>query len=407
VELRVAALDLPGVENACYDVVVTNGLNELLWAFGNPTKSRPEDTQTICSDALGIEDGALSYFGPCDGSSPETTVTLFVDSLWAAGDVALTDWQNPCPSPTGCSVTTTCIPGGNVTAQFDLTVLREAEQGFFDISVNFDSIFCTAQVDCERQGSSGPEPITMLLDPATGTRLPTALLSFSCTAGAGRDTHLYLTESLVCGATTIPLSLAGREGNIYTADNRPSPILQAATYRGFDLRTNAQGQSSDVIQFTTAVALDFTASTANCDLVASLSATAGRQTPPFATPFGTIHPVIRVNTRLTNMGGTDYACTQSTIGDGPEDGLWVTYTSADGPQVFNYLAYEQDGTVKVEKRSIVTLQHYTVSAATQADSPGFTLIMASGQTSPFVLPASSESFDLEGGLISILTQDTP
>ncbi len=413
VRIEVAALELPGVGDACYDVEVTNGNGEFLWAFGNPMQQVPSDTRAICSTSVGMSNGGLTYFGPCDVTAPETRVKLFVDSLWEQGadvsvDSPLTDWVNPCPAPQGCTVVTTCEAGQDVTATFDLTVLREANQGFFDVAVSFEDVFCTAQLDCQRQGPSGSEPLELLLDPVSGQRVPSAMLSFACTAGAGSDTHLLLQESLECDdMAPIVFPLSHREGQFYTASNRPSPLIQAATFRGLDVRTNSQGQSSDVIFFNTAFAVDFTKVSGICRLRASLSATSGRPSPAFSTPVGATYPVIRVLEPVAAGGANTYACSHHEIGSTVGDGLWVDYTTPSTPVGFGYLAYEQDSLVVVEGRPGLEFQNYQVTAATHSDSASFTLVMSTGQSSPFVGRASSATYRLEGGLMSWLTKDGP
>lgn len=412
VGIIVSALELPGVGGACYDVSVTNGAGQLLWSFGDPSRRAPADPGAVCGQDLGVSGGGLTYFGPCDGASPQTNVTLYLDSLWAPGadrevDAPLTGWVNPCPSPGGCTLTTTCAPGGDVSAVFDLTVLREGDRGFFDISVGLDEVFCTAQVDCKASGDFGPEPLTLLHDPLTGHRVPSVALRFACTAGAERQTHLLLDAELRCGATTLRLPLGGEPGNIYTALNREAPLVQAATYRGLDQSANPLGQTAGLLYFNTLLALDFAALTDMCHLRATLSATAGRPLPTFSTPAATSYPVIRVFVPLAGPGAADYTCSNSRIGSGPPEGLWVDSVREGSPERFRFLAYELEGGVVVETRPEYRLQSYQVAAALRAESTSYSLVMTAGQSSPFAYSAGSSSYEVQGGLVSRLTEDSP
>lgn len=408
--LAVAALNLPDVGGACYDVRVANGEDQLLWSLGDPGRRVPSDDGALCSQDLGTGDGGLTWFGPCDGASPQTTVTLYLDSLWASGadrnvDPPLTGWVNPCPSPTGCVVTTTCNPGGDASAVFELTVLRESDQGFFDISVGLDEVFCTAQVDCEKNGQFGPEPLNLLHDPLTGQRVPSVAMRFACTAGAERDTHLLLDAELRCGATTVRLPLGRPEGNAYSALTRPPPLVQAASYRGLDQTTTPLGEGTNLLFFNTVVALDFNALDDMCHLWAKLSATAGRPSPAFSPPTATAYPVLNVYVPLAGPGALSYSCARSRIGSGPPEGVWVVSTS--DPESFRFLAYELDAAIAVETRPEYRLQFQQVSTALRAESANYSLTITSGQSSPIVMPASSESYDLRGGIMSQLTEQVP
>jgi hypothetical protein len=119
------------------------------------------------------------------------------------------------------------------------------------------------------------------------------------------------------------------------------------------------------------------------------------------------YPVLRVLEPLAVAGGGGYVCSHHEIGTTAGEGLWVDYTTPSGPVGFGYLAYEKDEVVVVEGRPVLELQNYPVTAATRSESANFTLIMSTGQSSPFVGRASSTSYTLEGGLMSRLTKDGP
>ena len=190
--IEVAPLDLPGVGFACYDLAVENGLGQPVWSRGNPALAFPGDTATLCSTAFGNGPGGdITYIGPCDASQPNHEVALVLDGLYATGGAALTDFENPCPSDDPCLLPAVCQPNGDTPVNFNLTVLRDARQGFFDVAVNFDDIFCSAKADCTYD-DAGQEPITLLFDPATQTRTQTAVIGLACTAGPGNDVSTTL-----------------------------------------------------------------------------------------------------------------------------------------------------------------------------------------------------------------------
>ena len=81
--------------------------------------------------------------------------------------------------------------------------MRDAQQGFFDISVNFEDILCSAKLDC----------VPSLLHRPGGARDLTAVLGFACTSG-GDDTCLYT------GPVTIDCD--GDEYDTVVDPNQPS-----------------------------------------------------------------------------------------------------------------------------------------------------------------------------------------
>ena len=52
-----------------------------------------------------------------------------------------------------------CTPNADTPVDFDVTVMRQANQGFFDVAVSFDAIFCAAKLDCcDVAGDPGGDP---------------------------------------------------------------------------------------------------------------------------------------------------------------------------------------------------------------------------------------------------------
>jgi hypothetical protein len=90
---------------------------------------------------------------------------------------------------------------------FNFTIMGQADQGFFDVAVNFDAIFCSAKVDCTYD-DAGNDPIELLHDPATGERTQTAVIGIACSAGPGNDvdTAILLNDiRLYCGDVAVPM----------------------------------------------------------------------------------------------------------------------------------------------------------------------------------------------------------
>ncbi len=273
-ELRLGAVSYPGAKDVCYSFAIANGEGQLVVGRG-PSHVDPDrhdgtfasalfggdlyfthstsytaDTAAICSSQYGNGTGGLTYIAPCDASSPETathTATLWLDALYLGADqtapaTAGVDYQDPCPE--GCQVTATCRPNADTPVTFNLTLLRSANQGFFDIAVNFEDIFCSAKLDtC--YGTNPDTDAIRLLHGASGDREPTAVLALACTEGGGtvtNNTYLHTGNVVVtCGAnptttTTLDLTTITRPGN-QTAVNG----LRWAVYHGSESLSGTAG----------------------------------------------------------------------------------------------------------------------------------------------------------------------
>ena len=106
--IAIAPLSLVGVDNACYDLRITNDLEQVVWSAG--TAAVEGDAPAICSNAYGNGPGGdISYVAPCDASEQDdgddgvalNTATVWVDGLYDGSGADLGDYQNPCPWPTG------------------------------------------------------------------------------------------------------------------------------------------------------------------------------------------------------------------------------------------------------------------------------------------------------------------
>lgn len=169
-DVRVAPLRLPDIGNVVYGVTVRNGVGEIVWSRDNLSSTRFGDGR-----------GAISYVGPCDARQNPHTVELMVLEVSTVDGTQLArgvDYQNPTfdaegnPTPLGMDGIV-CIENADVPVVFNLTLMRNAGQGFFDVGVQFNDIFCSAKLDCKE---------AFLHDGAV--RSPSAIIGFACTTGA-------------------------------------------------------------------------------------------------------------------------------------------------------------------------------------------------------------------------------
>ena len=234
--LDVAALALEGVEEALWDLRVRNGAASSATVFA----------ARLASTRYGDGAGSVSYVGPCDADPAAwdnvvelPLAGLYADPVASPGGfgAAAPAGALPVEDPGLLSRTVRCVANADVPVRFDVSLVRPAQQGFFDVAVSFNDVFCSAKYDCSGRA---------LLADATGARAPTHVLAFACTAGpsATRVTTLHLSDVVLdCGgagsATVRPL--AG-PGNLCAAGDTdacspavvdPQQLLfQAAVYRG-------------------------------------------------------------------------------------------------------------------------------------------------------------------------------
>ncbi len=301
--VRVAPLDLAGIAGACYRLDVF-GVDDA-GPFDDATRVWTRD---VCSDDYGTSDGAISYVGPCDagGGARPNTVALSLLSV-EAQDRPLVDGEdyvNPCPAPDGCRQTVTCRPNADSPVDFNLTLMRSAEQGFFDIAVEFEDIFCSAKVDCARD---------LLFN--GGSRDDTLVMAFACTAGPGADTHLYLSDvHLVCGETptailTLDPSLG--EGNLPLPAQSPEGVFGYAAYRGVE---SLPGMRKAYWNVAVGISPTFFDEHEGCSLLAWGTAHDGALDAPFTTPDG-IYPYVRFAVPLDPAGAGALSCTERPLDD--------------------------------------------------------------------------------------------
>ncbi|MCA9516067.1 MAG: hypothetical protein KC635_14080, partial [Myxococcales bacterium] len=271
VAIAVAPLSLPGVADATWTLTVSSPGGEV-W------------TKTVTSSGYGDGAGGLAYVGPCDASYATNTVTVELIDLTADGGGAITDFRNPGP----VSKTAPCDPNGDTAVGFDITVARAANQGFFDVAVSFDDVFCSAKLDCV------PE---LLFNGAA--RDTTLVLAFACASGEGTATTLHMAApKLTCSdGTELVVDPTLGPGN--TGESN-AHVYQVASYRGREAFSGLEK-----CYWNTAIGVDATTFTANsgvtCSVTAKVSASVGAWDDG-QTPEGAVWPFIDVDVPVVADG---------------------------------------------------------------------------------------------------------
>lgn len=244
VAITISPLQLDLVADTVWDLEVKNGAQQVVWQ------------RRVTSSTYGDGLGAVSYVGPCDASVTEgddrNTVTIRLIGAYTGSVSPLASdeagYSDPRPAgaielqdPGAMSKRFECVDNGDVRVDFDVTVLRPAQQGFFDVAVNFNNIYCSAKFDCEKPGG---DPIELLFDGDTRGR--TNILGFSCAGGTtdAANTRLYLEDLVIdCGAdNTITIDPLAADGNYYragawtgvTTSGAPPSLFQVAVYKGVE-----------------------------------------------------------------------------------------------------------------------------------------------------------------------------
>jgi len=237
IEIAIAALDLAGVEDAIWDIRVLNG-----------SKATVFETR-ITASQFGDGVGSASYVGPCDASDNDNTVEVELMGIYATPQTAPGVYGGDAPgnalpaqNPGRMSQDVTCVENGDVFVQFDVSILRPANQGFIDLAVNFNNIFCSAKYDC---GAGN------LLHNGN-SRDTTHVFGFACTGalGATGNTVLYLNDpKVVCTESADPFNVVTydfplanyQDGNQY-AEVQSGAFFQWAVYSGNELLTDLNKQ---------------------------------------------------------------------------------------------------------------------------------------------------------------------
>ena len=320
VAIAVAPLSLTGIVDATYRLTVFNGDDAQVW------------TRTITSTGYGDGAGAASYVGTCDADAPANTVALEVLELRdGAGPLtAGVDFINPAPAGSALSLPATCEADRDVAVDFSLSFARAANQGFFDVAVTLNDIFCSAKLDCL---DANDQPLKLLFN-ATGQRDATAVLAFACTAGAGTETTLYLsTLDVTCGASTVSITPSLGPGKLSAVAGSGLPNSHL-----FDALVSAGAEQLGTYHkryWNIALGL---ADVAGCTLDATGTA-ADHDLTEGATPAGTIWPYIHWSGSLETCGhhplnGADGVVSTAYTGFGG-----ATFPFAYGPNGLGAVTY--------------------------------------------------------------------
>ena len=281
VDIDVAPLSLPGVRGVEYALAV----------FGAPPSAPVFDVDgavvgpgntaitvwaepSVTSNRYGNGPGGdLTYIGTCDASVAENWVALALRQIdvgagngsydgagpfAGSGNVlddersAFTaspgsadgdpDFDNPCAYDEACVLKFRCAENEDTLVAFNLTIMRDAEQGFFDVAVDFEDVFCSMKIDtCYADGDDAdgePDPITLLFG-ADGERVPTAVIAAACTAGPGEDSVMWMAPLVVTcddgvrftidptGDSDVDPVTPGVPGNHTTDASRPGALIAA------------------------------------------------------------------------------------------------------------------------------------------------------------------------------------
>jgi hypothetical protein len=375
IAVSVAPLTLDSLSDACYSFAITNEAGDLVVGRGPGAVEVHGSSlvfgtaaNTICASRFGNGAGGdASYVAPCDASingadDPDSdganthTVRLWVDALCASGtpvtsgtpnwDTAaapapnslsticteIQAYQNPCGAA-GCSIDVACAENADTPVTFNFTIMGQADQGFFDLAVNFSDVFCSAKLDtCYGEDANSP-PIRMLFDPISKERINTAVLALACTAGSDAvgGTYLHMGNvEVTCGGTvvaTLDLSTVTQEGN-QAPVTTPTGDIVWAVYYGSEALETAGGDSWNKEYFNVAVA-NFGA---NCSLSWAATASEGPDlssaTSTSANTYNT-YPVINYNDDITGDGGA-WLCDQNGVNE-PGSGVVTGNPSCTTP----------------------------------------------------------------------------
>ncbi|TNF34807.1 MAG: hypothetical protein EP329_06850, partial [Deltaproteobacteria bacterium] len=368
----VAALNLQGVGDVVWDLEVKNGAStpEVIWQ------------RRVASSRYGDGAGSASYVGTCDAAANPNTVRVWVVGVYsdpvaavgsfaegAAGGVSGSpvDFENPTASAP-LERTVVCREDGDVAVQFDVALMRPAQQGFFDIAVSFNDIFCSAKFDCcveTGDGTACASDLALLFD-ATGSRAATMVLGFACTAGVSADvgTELFLdplgldctSPSAGTFAADLLLDPSGAVGNqcVAGADgmsacagvvtelngvDADTYLYQLAVYRGAEQLTSG-GVDAQKSYWTVALGVKRPAIDGCWLRTRATAAAHGSDTlVGGAIPAGTVYPYVQWEVALDSCHAEGLAF------DDPDAMVRPMYTSTSGPALSFAARFDASGCV--------------------------------------------------------------
>ncbi|MFO0747360.1 MAG: hypothetical protein U1F43_17085 [Myxococcota bacterium] len=361
--IAVAPLELPGIVEATFDLSVENGDGQVVWSATGLTSTH-----------YGSGRGDLSYVGTCDPSAQPNRVLLDVvsieDDQGPLGDDAWVDPTRDGP----LVIERDCVENADVPVTFDLTILRAARQGFFDVAVEFADVFCSAKLDCQDADGGDLE----LLQDASGQRRTTVVMGFACTAGGGEATWLHLSDVRVECPPDVTYWIDPTRGPGATGA-RGDALFATAVYRGREALAGL-----DKCYWNLALGVAEGEAAADCVLVADGSASPA----PFElghTPPDAVWPIVHWEVPLTDGDG-QVSCGREAV-NAPASRVTTTYSDMSGATFDHSLACAQE-TFEGPTRMLCEDTTYGGASPIQVTSgaAGVT-ISVGGSTSPtYTLP---------------------
>jgi hypothetical protein len=367
--VTIAPLDLEGATNACWRLTITNGRErngEIVW----------QDSQ-VCADDFGDGRGGVAYVGTCDATSETNSVTIelldiYTDPEGNAVKLDPSEYLNPCGQIEGwgsvgtrvlkegedafplCTRNITCRENEDTAVAFDVTVVRDANQGFFDIAVRFDDIFCSAKLDTCNVDEQGVESPIELLFGEDGVPVPTAVLALACSAGPGDDVNTILHMSSIAVDCPPPFDdiyldpSAGDGGNVWNFEGSPSDpkpedaVVQYAVYEQTELLECGEKESCNKRFWNVAIGFDPSRLPSGCYIRATATTTDGgfpdeSGDPTGRFPDGAGYALISYAAQITKSGG-ELACIREGLNDG--GGVSVVFPDPNASCAPDFCYYE-------------------------------------------------------------------
>ncbi len=346
--IETAALTLDQATDACYTITVYND------AIANLPADTVVKLEHICGSQYGFET-AISYVATCDAQggngAPDfkpNTVELVLEHICSGGAcddpiaptnaVATSEFVNPCPANAPCQQDVVCRENADVAVSFDLTIMRDAEQGFFDVAVDFSDLFCSAKFDCR----DDQDELISLLHDCDGERADfTAVLAVACTRGASAEaasTTLYMDSIVIACEDDFMVALDPTEGPGNALDpcvgvpgDPTGTVFQHGIYHGreslqcdHDHDVGTAPVSCDKVYLNNAIGFDAAALAGHgeCEIRTVITAADGRLEGGNTDPAKT-YPVLQLNLPLTASTGA-ITCDQHPVGS---DGFSFEYTN--------------------------------------------------------------------------------
>ncbi|MFO0749507.1 MAG: hypothetical protein U1F43_28130 [Myxococcota bacterium] len=265
--------------------------------------------------------GGFDYLVPCEPGSDYRVELVLLRLVDAFGhEIPAGTWHNPTSAAHPLVQSATCSEAG-LPVSFALDLAMNAADGFFDIGVRFDDVFCSAKVDCV---DDDDQPLRLLYR-GDGTRGETVVFALACTAGGG-PTWLYLDDlEVTCGGLATPLVVDPQQPEGNTGARSPA-LYETAVYHGVQIVGDQQ-----ICYWNAALGIDVGTNAASCVLHTRGTA-ADTQWRDSQSPADHVYPVIDVDVPLTDPLGHIQCGHHPVAADGP---VAVRYTDGVSGEAFD------------------------------------------------------------------------